>query len=570
MSIISLIIILIKNVGVLVAAALVLLTFFPSEGLGFEKRDLKTKLLLVGFFGLIGIFGTFTGNTVFHSIANLRAMAVITAGLFGGPFVGTGAGLIAGGHRFLIDPWGFSALACSLATLLEGFVAGMVHKKFPEKSMDWKTGMVLALGGETMHMGLVLLLSRPFDEAVALVRLIALPMIAANSLGTALFLHLIALVHAFREKTESVQAEKIFDIANTTVSYLRDGLNRHSAKMTAEIIYARLPTEAVAITDTANILAFVGQGADHHIEGNPVMTRATAKVLKKGEPLFLKLRNQIGCSNPKCPLESAIIVPLKKGDSIVGTLKLYGSKRIKLNSTLFAIAKGLADLLSIQLELEDIQKKDRLLALARIKHLQAQINPHFLFNSLNTIASFCRTSPLKARELILELSTYMRRNLDSSREHIRLADEIEQIKSYLAIEKARFGELIQARLDIDKECLDWPIPPLIIQPLVENAIRHGIKPKDEGGMVSLYVHRENGCLMVQVSDNGIGMDKERILELLSPERLDAPVRGVGLINTHQRLVQIYGPEHGIQIKSTPGEGTTVSFSIPRGGKGRAL
>ncbi|NPA94721.1 MAG: transcriptional regulator [Thermodesulfobacteria bacterium] len=563
MSIISLIITLIKNVGVLVAAALVLLTFFPVEGLSYKGRDLKTKILLVAFFGLIGIFGTFTGNTVFHSIANLRAMSVITAGLFGGPLVGTCAGLIAGGHRFLIDPWGFSAVACSLATLLEGFAAGLVHKKFPDRSMDWKTGMVLALCGETMHMGLVLLLSRPFDEAVALVRVIALPMITANTLGTGLFLHLIALVYAFKERAESVQAEKIFDIANSTVSYLRDGLNRHSARKTAEIIYQRLPTAAVAITDTTTILAFVGEGNDHHIEGNPVMTQATKEVIRKGEPVFLTRRSQIGCSEPLCPLESAIIVPLRKGRPVVGTLKLYGSRQTRLNQPLFAIAKGLADLLSIQLELEDIQIKDRLLAHARIKHLQAQINPHFLFNSLNTIASFCRTSPDKARELILELSIYMRRNLDSTRDFIRLAEEIEQINSYLAIEKARFGDLIKTKMDIDPKCLDWPIPPLIIQPLVENAIRHGIKPKEGGGTVSINIKRENDFLKVTVSDDGVGMTEKQVKNLLNKSHLDATPKGVGLLNCHNRLVQIYGAEHGIQITSSPGAGTQISFSIPR-------
>ncbi|PHR27732.1 MAG: transcriptional regulator [Desulfotalea sp.] len=562
MTITALITVLLKHVGLLIVGAFVLLSISSVQEINFKKNSIYNRLFLIVFFGLFGILGTYSGNAIFHSIANLRAMAVITAGLFGGPLVGFGAGLIAGGHRFIIDPWGFSAVACSLATILEGFFAGYIHLRFKERSLDWSRGMLLAFVGEVFHMSLVLIFSRPFDQALALVQVIALPMIIGNTLGTGLFLHVIKTIQDFREKQDSTQAQKIFDIANNTVRHLRGGLNMQTAQASAKIIYQRLPVAAVAITDTTQVLAHVGAGDDHHLATKAIRTESTRNVLATGKAIFLKHHSQIGCNHSDCPFYSAIIVPLKKGETIVGTLKFYGSATMELNRIQFEIAKGLTDLFSIQLELEDIQVKDKLLAHAEIKHLQAQINPHFLFNSLNTIASFCRTKPEKARELILDLSLYMRKNLDSSRGYIPLSSELEQINSYLAIEKARFGELIQINIDVEPGCEDWPIPSLIIQPLVENAIKHGIRSREGGGSISLTIYRNMDRLDVTVQDDGLGIAKEKLDTLLRKNDLESHTEGVGLRNSNQRLEQIYGPEFGMEISSSSAKGTVISFQIP--------
>ncbi|MFT5697674.1 MAG: two-component system sensor histidine kinase LytS [Desulforhopalus sp.] len=562
MTITALITVLLKHVGLLVAGAFVLLTISPVQDLNFKKNSIYNTLFLIVFFGLFGILGTYSGNAIFHSIANLRAMAVITAGLFGGPVVGFGAGLIAGGHRFIIDPWGFSAVACSLATIIEGLLAGYMHLRFKERSLDWSMGMMLAFIGELLHMSLVLLFSRPFDQAVELVQVIALPMLIGNTLGAGLFIHVIKSLQEFREKKDSTHTQKIFDIVSNTVRYLRGGLNMDTALATAKIIHDRLPLAAVAITDTAQVLAHVGEGHDHHLAGKAIRTQSTRDVIATGKPIFLRHQSKIGCNHSDCPFYSAIIVPLKKGKTIVGTLKFYGSATMELNRIQFEIAKGLTDLFSIQLELEDIQVKDKLLIHAEIKHLQAQINPHFLFNSLNTIASFCRTTPDKARELILDLSLYMRKNLDSSRGYIPLSSELEQINSYLAIEKARFGDLIQTKIDVEPGCEDWPIPSLIIQPLVENAIKHGIKSREGGGTISLTIYRNMDNLEVTVEDDGQGIAKEKLDTLLMRKEMGSHTEGVGLRNSNQRLEQIYGPEFGMEITSTLEKGTSISFQIP--------
>ena len=228
----------------------------------------------------------------------------------------------------------------------------------------------------------------------------------------------------------------------------------------------------------------------------------------------------------------------------------------------FEIAKGLANLFSTQLELQDIQIKSQLLDRAEIKRLQAQINPHFLFNSLNTIASFCRTNSQRARQLLLELSNYLRRNLKDNRPYITLGDELEQIESYLAIEHARFGHRIQFEMDIKPDAKDWPMPPLIIQPLVENAVKHGLSCKEGGGKVWIRACQINGELHIHVQDNGVGISEDAIAHVYNNSGSDFSNPSMGLRNVNQRLEHIYGPSSRIRIDSASDRGTTITIHLP--------
>jgi two-component system sensor histidine kinase LytS len=553
-----------QRFGLLLAGCFAVMTVTAIDKLGPRRaRPLWATALLTLMFGLFGVLGTYSGNVVFQSFANLRGMVVITAGLFGGPAVGIGSGLIAGGHRYLMDIGGFSALPCGLATLLEGTIAGLVAHRYPAKSLDWRLALFLCLGGETLHQLLVLALSQPFATAVAVVQVIALPMIVFNSLGAALLVQALNMQMNYRQARNRDLARQILSIANQTLAHLRAGLTETSARATAAIIMREAQVPAVAVTSGQTILAHLGSGEGHHQAGGEVRTRATLKVIESGESLFLRDKAEICCSEPDCPLTEAIIVPLRKGESILGCLKLYGTRRWPLDETLFELAKGLADLFSTQLELENIGIKNQLLAHAEIRRLQAQINPHFLFNSLNTIASFCRTAPGQARELLLDLSRYMRRNLDSSRGLIRLSDEIEQTNAYLAIEQARFGARIKAEIDLGPGTEDCATPPLIIQPLVENALRHGVLPKPEGGLVRLTAWCEGGHLLIEVHDDGLGMEPEQVRAITSAVELESLSEGIGARNSNQRLVQLYGPAYAMMVHSSPGEGTSITLRIPQ-------
>ncbi|MEA3437954.1 MAG: sensor histidine kinase [Thermodesulfobacteriota bacterium] len=564
MTITELLITLFKNFGIIAAAAFLLLSWGAFRKLVLKETTLKDKFVLILFFGTFGILGTYVGVPVEGGIANLRAMAVITAGLFGGPVVGIGAGLITGGHRILIDIGGFTCIPCGLSTFLEGMAAGLISVRLKEKEsvLNWRLAVVIGLAGETIHMLIVLALARPFENALHLVEIISFPMILLNSLGAGLFVEIIRSVLKGREKRASIQAQKALNIANLTVSHLRSGLNLETAGATAKIIFDNISVAAVSITDIDRILAFIGAGDDHHKAGQKIQTKSTKVVVDTGKPLFIKNKGRIGCDVADCPLQSAIIVPLKKSGNIIGALKLYGDKKIPLNRIDFQIGSGLANLFSTQLELEDIQLKTQLLAQAEIKRLQSQIKPHFLFNSLNTITSFCRTDPEKARDLLINFSSYLRKSLENHKNFVTVADELQQVKSYLAIEKARFGERIKFTMDIEPGYDQWPIPPLIIQPLVENSVKHGISVKEEGGSVSVVISKHNKELQIIVQDDGIGMDGKQSENIFNKSSINNNSPGIGLKNINKRMEQIYGPQYKLVMNTKQDSGTTVKLIVP--------
>jgi len=207
----------------------------------------------------------------------------------------------------------------------------------------------------------------------------------------------------------------------------------------------------------------------------------------------------------------------------------------------------------------NVEDKKRLES--QINFLHAQIQPHFLYNTINTIIAYSRTDPEQSRQLLIELSTYLRGKFKGEKDMFTLLkDEIELIKAYLAIEQVRFKERLSVEYDMDEDC-NILIPCLILQPLVENAVKHGLIPKKEGGKLKLSVKKEEDNVVVKIKDNGVGMDMHRL-----PDILEGRQGGIGLSNTNERLQRYYNTE--IKAKSEPGAGTefTVTIPIKRGKK----
>ena len=543
--------------GLIVAAAFLLLCWRPFRELLHCDTSLSEKVVMILFFSALGILGTYTGTPVMGAVANLRTIGVVTGGLLGGPLVGTAVGLIAGGHRILMDIHGSTAASSALATFLEGLAAGLVSLRLKAAVLDWRVAFAAAFAGEGLHMLLVLATARPAAQGWMLVRVIALPTILVNAVGAALFVRMLHFVQRDRQRHAAIEARKALEIANQTVSHLRAGLTRASADATARIIFASTAVAAVAVSDTARTLALVAADG-YRTAVRQAAACLTRDVLADGRPRFMEKGHPADGRPLDGPLKSAIAVPLAKGGRPVGTLSFYGGPQTALDEIDFQIALGLAHLFSTQLELEDIRIQSELRANAEIRRPQAQINPHFLFNALNTIGSFCRTDPQQARRLIRELSTYLRRNLDRGDAFVSLAEELEQVRSYLSIEQARFGDRIAAFIDIQAECADWPIPPLVIQPLVENAVKHGLGGRENGGWVRVEARRRSDALQIRVSDNGIGMPPDA-----GRRRSQQGPAGIGLANIRQRLAHIYGPDCRLRIDSRPDAGVTVRLRIPR-------
>jgi len=270
----------------------------------------------------------------------------------------------------------------------------------------------------------------------------------------------------------------------------------------------------------------------------------------------------LSCDEADCPhpLKAAVITPLKFRGKVVGTFKLYRATQAPLPSYVARLAVGIAALLGIQMELAELERQRQLAVRARLEALQAQIRPHFLFNVLNTIIMFSRTDPERSRELLVNLSQFFRRSLTTRGNFNTLQDELEYIKIYLSLEQARFGEKLQVKLKIDPRVTGASVPVLTLQPLVENAVVHGLAPKEDVGVVGIRVRQVGDHLHILIADNGVGMDKETQRRVF--EEGFGSNMGLGLTNVNERLVSLYGPEYRLRIRSIPGRGTAIRLRIP--------
>lgn len=553
-----------ERLGILAIIFIFSLRLSAVKRLLLGKATAGEKVILALIFGAIGIAGTYMGIPIQNAIANSRVIGVTLGGILGGPLVGLSAGIIAGGHRFLIDIGGFTAVACGLATVAEGFLGSLLYHRLKRRPFDAVAALFCGVSVEILQMVIILLLAKPFEAALGLVQVIALPMIVANAVGLAVFVELVDSVYREQERVGAYQAQTALRIALKTLPILRSGLNPPSAAQTAQIILEMTDLDAVALTDKVNILAHKGIGEDHHLSGHPILTAATKSALAGDSISVPMTKTEIGCPHDHCQLSSAIIVPLRKWDRTIGALKLYRVRGTTISPMDMELADGLAHLFSQQLELSEVENQRKLAKEAEIRALQAQINPHFLFNAINTIISYTRTEPHMATNLLGKLADFLRKNINPGSGQVPLATELEHCQAYVAIEMARFEDRVKVNYKIDEELLDCKLPPLILQPLVENALKHGILPREEGGEVIVGALKDNGFMKIFVKDNGIGMSQAQVKSIFfrNPQDKSPKGAGIALKNINARLMALYGAEHALTIESTPQRGTTVSFSIP--------
>lgn len=571
----ELLITMLERLGIIVTIAFILTRFrFFTSLIYHDRLNRRQQYFAIVFFGFFGIIGTYSGmsfNTDTlqfnrwaadlasdEAIANSRVIGIVIAGLLGGYKVGIGAGLIAGLHRFTLG--GFTAFACGLAAIVAGIISGRLQKK--KKNINLATAFMVGAIAETVQMLIILLLAKPFDKAQTLVEIIGIPMILANGLGSALFLMVIKNVVSEEEKAGALLAQKTLRIADKTLAHLRKGINQDSAQAVCRILHKEVKTSAVAMTNQTDILAHIGLGDDHHRSNSVIQTQITRDVLKSGE-LVIANDETIHCNEQKCPLGAAVIAPLKQRGETIGTLKFYFKSEKEITNVVIELISGLSNLLSNQLEIAEADKAYQLAKEAEVKALQAQISPHFLFNTLNVITSLTRIDPAKARMLLVSLSHFLRQNLTATTVTMTsLEQELRHVKAYLAIEEARFVEKLRVTYEIDDAALLVKIPPLTLQPIVENAVKHGIKNMEQDSHIQIVIQKNGDGTTVLVADNGQGMNEERIDQLGKQIISSEKGSGIALYNVNRRLVMMFGEKASLQIESEPENGTRISFLIP--------
>jgi two-component system, LytTR family, sensor kinase len=526
--------------------------FKPLTTDSFRTRD---KIYLYFFFSAVSILGTYLGIPVHDAIANTRAIGPVLAGIIGGPVFGTAVGFTGGLHRYFLG--GFTSFSCGLSTTIEGAIGGMVHlylykKNKTELVFDPKIAFVTTFFAEVVQMAIILLVSRPYSDALALVQVIAIPMILSSSVGTALFMSISRDQKNVFERVAATSSAKAFKIAERTLNILGRGVNQETAVDLAKIIHEETGVGAVAITDREKVMAFIGYGSNHHMPGSSIVSPLTKMAINENKVIFADgERDRYICPlSDTCPLNSVLVVPLHIDNDVIGTIKLYEPKNKQFLNMNKALGEGITNLLSNQLLLSRYERQKNLLVQTELKLLQAQVNPHFLFNSLNTIISITRNNAVRARELLIHLSNFFRKNLKRGSDLSTLEEELDQVNSYLQIEKARFDDRLAIQMDIDPSLLKLKIPTFTLQPLIENAIKHGISNILEQGIAKISAYRKDGLAFIEIEDNAGTFCENEAND------------GLGIKIVDKRIKSLFGNDFGTAVYSVPDEMTRVTIKIP--------
>lgn len=509
----------------------------------------KELLAVTVIFSMFAIFSTWSGVPVEGSLVNVRIIAVMSGGILFGPWVGGIVGVIAGIHRYLIDAGGVTAVPCFITSIIAGILSGLINRRVP-KEMHWKIGILGGMLCETLTMILVVVWAPSIALGVDIVSKIGIPMIA-GSVCIGFIVLLVQSVEGEKEASAARQAKLALDIANKTLPLFRQ-INSDTLRQICDIIRQDIRADAVAITNTERVLAYVGVGEDNYHNNDDSISPVTRKAINNGE-IIIK-NNDEAYRTPE--IHSMLVIPLSEKGVITGTLKIYYCHAHQITSSLQEMAIGLSQIISTQLEVSRAEQLREMANKAELRALQSKINPHFLFNALNAISSSIRLNPDTARQLIFNLSRYLRYNIElKDDEQIDIRRELYQIKDYIAIEQARFGDKLTVIYDIDDE-VNCVIPSLLIQPLVENAIVHGIQRSKGKGVVTISVAESGNRVRIAVRDTGPGIDP---LVIARVEANEMPGNKIGLLNVHHRVKLLYG--EGLHIRRLE-PGTEIAFYIP--------
>lgn len=526
----------------------------------FDNSDrLYSKIILAVIFGGMGIVSTYTGISVQGAIANTRVIAIVTAGILGGPIAGVGAGIIAGAHRYLINIGGFTAIACALSTVLEGLIAGLFSNHIQKSKRRGMYIIGVTILAELVQMSAILLIARPFSQAIEVVKVIFVPMVFLNAIGVGIFINILDVIVMERDYESATRIKLSLKIVDRCLPYFKNEFyDEQNLQDMAKTILNMSEVSGVAMTNKQEILSCVGLLEKEQFSQCTYLKELikrtcitnTIQVADKhelDEKLFKSFK-----------MFTVVVAPIIKHNECLGCMMILINKSKKAIQAEIGFVDGLAKLFSTQLELVELDNQIKLRQRAEYQALQSQINPHFLFNALNTISALCREKPERARELLIVLSTYFRNTLEENSDSVSLVKEVEHVKAYLQLEKARFEERLQVEIDMP-EGIRCTVPNFILQPIVENAVKHGAMSRTEGGKVIVAVKQRAQEVVITVYDNGKGIEKA-LLECLYKNRMDKGK--VGLSNVHRRLKSVYGEQNGLQIDSTLGKGTTCTIHIP--------
>lgn len=367
----------------------------------------------------------------------------------------------------------------------------------------------------------------------------------------------VALAHTLRQRrsfttTMEQAAFQVLHLANEAAPPFRDGLTALAAGRSVKQLRRLLGADALALTDTTALLAWDGPHDHHAVDA----VGFAAPVLASGRPSLVE-QAALACGRDGCELRQGVVVPVAVSGTVVGTLQAFGAR---VGPGTIRAAAEVARWVATQVELGRLDQSQARAAAAEVRALRAQISPHFIYNALTAIASFVRTDPERARELLVQFADFTRYSFRSRGDYTTLADELQAIDAYLVLERARFGERLNVTVQVAPEVLPVVIPFLVLQPLVENAVRHGIEGRAGPGRVAITAEDHGPECIVTIEDDGVGIDPEQLRRLLAGE---ADRAHVGVSNADERLRSVFGDEYGLTFETAVGAGTKVQVRVPK-------
>jgi two-component system, LytTR family, sensor kinase len=336
---------------------------------------------------------------------------------------------------------------------------------------------------------------------------------------------------------------------------MRSGLTEEAADQATSHLVEMLKCVAIGITDaTGHLLSWDGSANEHYAD----LTGAIDVAIRNGQRAHIHHTNLSCEKRSRCKMRTAVIVPLIPDGQVEGTLIVVGGVNSK---RLIRAADEVAQFVAIQLELAKLDESKQQLAKAEVRMLRAQISPHFLYNALNSISSLIRTDPERARDLLQEFADFTRYSFRTSGQFTTLAEELRNIDRYLTIQSQRYADRLTVRIKIAPEVLSVVVPFLVLQPLVENAVQHGLSPKPGGGTITVQAQDNGNEALISVEDDGVGMDADRLFADLRDAHKTGSHVGIGNIN--QRMRQVFGDEYALMAETAPGAGMKVILRVPK-------
>ncbi len=340
--------------------------------------------------------------------------------------------------------------------------------------------------------------------------------------------------------------------ATATLPHLRRGLNSRTAERAVPSLRALTGAAAIALADTRAVLAIEGEGREQVRPGDLL-----SRLLERAGDNRLHIVPRLVSSDPSCPLRSAVLAPLIAQDKRIGTLIMFYRSVGRPSHHELRVVQEAASLVSAQVELSLVAAQEERLAQAELRALRAQISPHFIYNALAAVAGDIHARPEEARDLLIDFAEFTRYLFRDGRSYVTLGEEIEHVERYLRLEQARFRGSLHVTVDVPDTTRGTVVPAMSVQPLVENAVRHGVERRAGTGRVTISAQIVGGDVELRVSDDGAGIEPERLGAVLA-----GAGGGIGVSNVDARLRATFGERYALRIESDLGEGTTAVMTVP--------